>query len=143
MNWKYSGEIVTEVPTNAIGFIYRLYFIDGTMYVGKKDIYSYITLPALKSGEQRPNSERKGKNKNGKRIYVDVVKKESNWQDYEGSSKETEGLILKYKEILEWAPSKRSLTYLEVKHQFKLDVLENDKYINQNINGKFFRGRLL
>lgn len=143
MNWKYSGDIVTDIPDGAIGFIYRLHFIDGTMYCGKKDCYNYVTLPALKSGKQRPNSERKGKNKNGKRIYVDVVKKESDWQTYEGSSKETAGLELKRKEILEWLPTKRSLTYKEVWWQFKLDVLEKDKYHNQNINGKWFKGRLL
>ena len=33
---------------------------------------------------------------------------------------------------------KKELTYLECKYQFMLEVLENTKYLNDNILGKFF-----
>ena len=138
MDWTLDNEPFTVTPPDAHGFIYLITYTDGTMYVGKKDFYSNTTLPALQSGVQRPNSTRVGKNRNGKRVYFDVVRKESNWKKYEGSSKNTKGKTVQSKEILAIANSKRALTYLEVKFLFQFSVLESDEFINDNILGKFF-----
>lgn len=145
MNWYYEGTKVTDssqFPEGAFGFIYLLEFEDGTKYIGKKNIYSKSTLPSLKSGEQRPNSTRIGKNVNGKRKYFDIIQKESKWKTYKGTSKEIEGLKLKSKEILSFAGSGRELTYLEAKALFYYSVLETEVFRNSNILGRFYAGNI-
>ena len=143
MTWKHDGKPITTPPCGSYGFIYLITYTDGTRYVGKKDFYSYQTLPALKSGIQRPDSERIGKNRNGKRVYFDKVKKESKWQSYTGSSKLTKGKKILTKEIIDIAPTKRNLTYLEVKYLFHFNALEDSSYMNDNILGKFYKDNLI
>jgi len=113
-------------------------------YIGQKALYSYQTLPALKNGSQRPNSERIGRNKNGKRMYFDKVRKESNWKSYSSSSQDipTSATIVE-KRILAIAYDKRELTYLEVKHLFCYETMESDDFYNRNINGKWFKPKEL
>ena len=140
-NWQMTGLDVDEIPIdNPYGFIYQITYEDGTYYYGKKDFYSTVRLPALKSGKQRPNSKRIGKNKNGKRVYFDEFQKESSWKKYTGSN--DIDLPISKREILTFASSKRNLTYLEVKYLFKLDALEDNNCHNQNINGMWFKGNL-
>ena len=147
MQWMYEGKQYTELTTGVHGFIYKITVIesDGTykFYIGKKDCFKKLTLPALKSGEIRKDAERIGKNKNGKRVYFDILKKESNWQDYESSSDEVGNRVVIKKEILELAPTKRSLTYLEEKYLFLNNVLEDENYLNKQIGNRYFKGRLL
>jgi hypothetical protein len=67
------------------------------------------------------------------------------WKKYTSSNKIIKDLCKQYAydlEILDIASSKRELTYLEVKHMFLNNVLENDEYENGNCLGKFFRGKL-
>ena len=137
VNWIYKDKEFTS-PDGYYGFIYILTFDDGTKYIGKKDFYTYVKLPALKSGKQRPNSTRIAKNKNGKRVYYDVVKKESNWRTYNSSSKLIGNRKTVYKEILALAKTKRELTYLETKYLFIYEVLETSEFLNENILGKFY-----
>ena len=42
------------------------------------------------------------------------------------------------RKILQVAFNKKELTYLECKWQFVLEVLETNKYLNDNILGKFY-----
>ena len=147
--WIYNGEEVISLPDllsrcgdSASGFIYRIDYVDGTFYFGKKNLYKKSTLPALKSGEQRPNSERKGKNVKGKRVYFDIVKKESDWLIYEGSSEKTAELEILSKEILLVAFSKRELTYQEAKCLFWEEAIEDIFCHNANILKLFFRDNL-
>ena len=141
IEWKHNSTAISELPEDVFGFIYRLTFVDkaGTQfyYVGKKNKIKETKLPALKNGEQRPNSTRVGKNKNGKRVYYDIVRKED-WLDYEGSFDKPEDLTLVYREVLHFSKSKRNLTYSEVKYQFIRGVLENENYLNKNILGSFY-----
>ena len=68
------------------------------------------------------------------------VLKESDWKTYYGSHsfiKEANNEDLERK-ILQVAFNKKHLTYLECKWQFVLEVLETNKYLNDNILGKFF-----
>ena len=138
MEWVYKGKIVTDLSDEVFGFVYCITYTDGTKYIGKKQVISEVTLPALKSGVQRPNSRRIGKNKNGKRVHYDVVTKPMKWRDYEGSTQFSEGKTIADKEMLEVAHSKRYLTYLEAKYQFSLGVLEDETYLNSNILGRFY-----
>jgi len=143
MNWTFKDvgiESLNSFPPDTFGFIYMLIYESGKAYIGKKNLYSTQTLPALKNGSQRPNSTRKAKNKNGKRVYFDIVQKESNWRTYESSSEfipSTDKLVEKH--ILDIAFSQRELTYLETKYLFQYEVLESDNYYNRNILNKFFK----
>lgn len=142
MNWTHDNTPYTDNIYNHYGYIYCITYTDSTKYVGKKNFYKKMTLPALKSGEIRPGAERIHKNINRKRKPLDVLYKESDWKTYNGSSKLTEGKEIQSKEILCFANSKRHLTYLEVKYLFILEVLESDAYLNENILGKFYNNVL-
>lgn len=143
--WEYKNKSITnlsELPEGIFGFVYKITYTDNTYYFGMKSITRKVALPALKSGEQRLNSERKGKNVKGKRAYFDVVTKESDWLSYAGSSESTEGLEVSSKEILMVTYSKRELTYREVSCLFHFDVLEDENCHNSNILGRFFAGNI-
>lgn len=143
MDWTYNEEVVTELAIGVWGFIYELTLSTGEKYIGKVNAFKKQTLPALKSGDIRPGATRVGKNKNGKRIYVDVLYKENDWKSYTSSSDLIDSTLIVARRIIEYAPTKRSLTYLEIKHQFLNNVLEDDTYLNKNINNMFFKGKLL
>ena len=138
------GEIksLADLPRDAHGFVYVIIYEDETFYIGKKDLYKKVTLPALKSGEKRVNSIRVGKNKAGRRVFFDELQKESDWLTYEGSSEVTKDLVIKSKLILEIAYSKRELTYLEVKRLFVEEALEDDRCHNLCILNNFFKGNI-
>ena len=83
-------------------------------------------------------------------------KKESDWKVYYGSNKTLQDEVKEHgKEnhkriILSLHTTKGDVNYEEVKQQFIQNVLEDDKYYNDNINGKWYRkadhivkGRLL
>lgn len=143
--WEEGGEIksLDDLPKGAYGFIYAIVYEDDSFYIGKKDLGASKRLPALKSGEQRPNSKRIGKNVKGKRVYFDIVTKESDWLTYEGSSEFTKGLVIKDRFILEVAYSKRQLTYMEVKKLFNENVLEDEACHNKCILNMFYKGNLI
>ena len=142
LEWQYNNEPVHELPDGTYGFAYRINFTDGTYYIGKRKCFTETTLPMLKSGERRLNSVLKGKNIGGKRVYKEIVIKESKWRDYEGSSEFTSDLTISSKVILCFCPRKRNLTYSEVKYQFKLDAIESSKCRNVCINNQFFRDNI-
>ena len=139
----YKPKLITSIedmPDNVYGFIYEITFIDGMIYIGKKNLYSIRTLPALKSGKVREGAERIHRNTGkGFRKAFDVVKIESNWKVYCGSHAECKIRIPKQREILQYAFNKLELTYLEAKYLFINEVLERDDYINDNILGSFYR----
>jgi len=140
MKWKLynTTETVEDIPDNTFGFIYVLHFDTGEYYIGKKQFYNKKTLPELKNGKQRPNSIRIGKNKNGKRVYFDVITVESNWREYVSSSKILGNRKIVDKEILEFAETKKMLTYLEEKWLFEAEVLTDTNALNDNIGGRYF-----
>ena len=123
MNWNYKGQTVDELSTEVIGFVYCIYYTDGTMYVGKKVARSLRRMKPLKN--MRANARR-------------MVMKEHDWKSYEGSSKLTEDKTIHQKVILHLCTNKRSMGYLEVKELFCRQAIESDKYVNENINGKWF-----
>ena len=152
-NWIYQNKIVTTIeeianianlPVNSLyGFVYGIHFQGDLFYIGKKNFFNTKELPCLKSGEKRVNHIRFiGRNIEHKRTTLEVVQNQSDWLSYYGSSKETKGLVLLSRKILDLAQSKRRLTYLEALWQFKLNVLEDARFINNNILGKFFRNNL-
>ena len=163
MNWQYKGiDIPKRSPHIEIwGFIYIIEYTNGKKYIGKKQFWSEITKPALKTGILRPNSIRLGKRvqmtkddlanrtnsqkRNGvktKVIPFDVVTSENGWRKYTGSSKLTKGMTIKRKTIVEMCSDKINLTYCEQKWLMRVDALVDDVYLNDCIGGKFYAGRI-
>ena len=135
MDWIYKDNIVDNLPMNTFGFTYLLTFTDGSLYVGKKQAISYIKK-YLGKKELALQTDKRLKN------YKTVIT-ESNWRKYTGSSKETSGKVLVSKEILNTYQDKINLTYGEVEEMIKRDVLRDDRYLNGNCLGKFFRRKIL
>jgi len=131
-------------------------------YLGQKSFYSKTTLPARKDGSIRTGFVREYKNvlrfPDGKvvvskqdkakarkagikatRTAYDVGYVESKWRTYWGSSEIAKLATPVSKEIVEFALSKRNLTYLEAKHLFINDVIKEPEFYNENILGKFFK----
>lgn len=145
MKWNYQNKEVnsaSDLPEDVMGFVYVIEYSDGTYYFGQKNMFKSMTLNALKNGETREGARRVGKNKDGKRVYFDVVTKESNWLTYEGSSEVTKDLVISDKIIMTVAYNKRQLTYLEAKTLFNEEALEDEQCHNLNILGKFFKGNI-
>lgn len=141
--WTSSGLVVDEIPADhPYGFIYQITYEDGTYYYGMKRLWSFSTLPILKSGKKREGHIRfTYKNGSGKRKHVEEIRRESDWKKYTGSNDIDLPIISR--EILAFARTKRELSYLEAKCLFQTEALEDELCRNQNILGSFFRDRLI
>jgi len=130
--WHYKGKQIkdrTDLPTDAIGFVYRIHnHQESKYYIGKKILLNKRTKPPLKGY---------------KRKRVDYV--ESNWLKYTGSNAETKKWLIKdcYREIVYICYNRTMMTYHETALQFQEKVLETDKFLNDNILGKFFKARII
>lgn len=123
--WYYQNKVFTsdDIDDN-IGFVYEITNTQNHMkYIGKKNFWSTRKLPPLKG-------------KTRKRTVV----KESDWQDYFGSSEEVKLLVeqngsdIFHREILHLCKSKGEMSYMEAKLQFDFEVLLRDDYYNGIIN---------
>lgn len=133
-------ESLSDFPDNTHGFVYRIiHKPTGKMYIGRK-ILQNTTKVKLGKKELK---ELQGVV--GRRPSYKMAIKESNWKTYWGSNKylkelyETEPKENFEREILICAPTKKLLTYYELKYQILYEVLEKpDEFFNDNILGKFF-----
>jgi len=143
MNWIYikkEMETISDFPDNTHGFVYRIvHKPTGKMYIGRK-ILQNTTKVKLGKKELKELAGVVGR----KPAYKLAVK-ESNWKTYWGSNKflkelyETESKENFEREILICAPTKKLLTYYELKYQILYEVLEKpEEFFNDNILGKFF-----
>ena len=143
MNWIYikkEMETISDFPDNTHGFVYRIvHKPTGKMYIGRK-ILQNTTKVKLGKKELKELAGVVGR----KPAYKLAVK-ESNWKTYWGSNKflkelyETEPKENFEREILICAPTKKLLTYYELKYQILYEVLEKpEEFFNDNILGKFF-----
>lgn len=150
ITWTYESqpiENISDMPVNTYGFIYEVEHIpSGRRYLGKKVLYfernkrlGIRALAALKE-------ERKLKGIGGRTPLKQKVVTESDWKTYYGSQKEILQLVKEGKttdfsrKILKYVRDKKQLTYFECKYLFINEVLEtSNKYINDNILGKFYR----
>ena len=130
--WNYKGQRIKsreDLPAEAVGFVYRILNRQTEqVYIGKKILLNKRTRKPLKGY---------------KRKRVDYI--ESNWFKYTGSNEQTKNWEIKdcYREIIYICYNKTMMTYYETLLQFKEDVLENDKYINDNVLGKFYKKTIL
>ena len=125
----HSLEDIFEHKEDVYGFIYEVEHIPTKKkYIGKKVLMFNRTLPPLK-GQKRKRK----------------VVKESDWKTYVGSQLEVkqllkEGTLDDFKRtILMLVPTKKLLTYYEIKALFIRNALEDDNYLNNNILGKFYK----
>lgn len=124
-----------------IGFVYMVTFLDtGRKYIGKKHFWRKHNV---KLGKKEKNNLpiTRGRKKTKK-----LVIKESDWRDYYGSSEEVKQEVNKYpkdritREILHLCVDEKQLTYYENKFLYCYGVIEpNSKFLNDNIQGRFFR----
>jgi hypothetical protein len=56
MDWIYNAHKVKELPKEIVGFVYKIYYTDGTQYIGKKLVRSERRAKPLKG--MRKNSRR-------------------------------------------------------------------------------------
>ena len=140
MKWLYNKKEINDIadlPEGAFGFIYQTTHIPtGKKYIGKKSLM--YNLKKKLGKKEKALWEGKGRPPMYKRVL-----KESDWKTYHGSHAFIKDCVNESpddltREIIHIAYHKKELTYLECKYQFSLGVLENKKYLNDNILGKFF-----
>ena len=139
MSWIHKGKVFTEsdVPEGAIGFVYHMSVIlngNSYAYIGKKNFFTSIKKPMGKKALAQTTDKRLKK-------YTRVIK--PNFMAYHSSNQQLKeahkaGCKIK-REILMICYSATELTYQEVKHQFKYEVLEKEEFLNGNILGKFYK----
>jgi uncharacterized protein YqgQ len=139
MSWIYQGKEFNElcIPGHGIGFIYIMTaIIEGksVAYIGKKNFFSNKKKPMGKKALALTTDKRLKK-------YTRELKPD--FMNYYSSNKilkeaHKANIVIK-REILMICYSAMELTYQEVKHQFKYEVLEKEEYLNGNILGRFFK----
>ena len=129
IEWKYQGREVLEdfASEDYYGFIYCIYYEDGSLYVGKKSFWKTVKL-----------KPRKTDRKNANRTEI----RESDWRKYNGSCKLSKDKVIASKEILQLCNTKIDLTYWEMAYMVNYGVLFNPQFLNQNVLGKFYAGQL-
>jgi len=125
--WLYNDKELTEEDIKGYyGFIYQIEnLIDGRQYIGRK----YFTKAGTK--------QVKGKKRK--------TRKQSDWKDYYGSSPRLLEDIEKLgkdnfkRTVVRLCKTRGETNYWEAKLQFLNEVLESDRYYNDNILVKFTR----
>lgn len=136
--WFYKNEIVDELPSDIVGFVYLITNnVTGKKYIGKKLAKFSKTKQktiTLKSGEKRK-----------KKIKTS---EESDWRTYWSSSDELKKDVASLgedkftREILHYCPSKGVLSYMELREQMDRKVLENPEYYNGIIQVKIHKSHV-
>jgi hypothetical protein len=119
--WLHQGKELDELPEDKIGFVYLITNLKtGRRYIGKK-------LSKFSRVKYKMVTQKNGVKKRKKlRSKID-----SDWQTYWSSSPEVQADVRDLgesnfiREILYFADSKGSLSYLEAREQFARCVLEN------------------
>jgi hypothetical protein len=127
-------------PLNYCGYVYVTCHIPtGRQYIGKKAFFHTTTKKLGKKELTEIPVTR------GKRPTKKTVVKESDWKTYYGSNAEIKSLPKDemMRHVLRLCKTKKELTYWETKYLFQHNVLEDDRYLNDNILGKFFRKDLI
>jgi hypothetical protein len=126
--WIYKDQELTAemVPMTAIGFLYMITEIaTGRKYIGRK----LLTKPAYRMVNKKKKKYRKS----------------SDWETYWSSSPmlleaiQEKGENAFKREVLCFANSKSTLSYMEECFQYQLGVLESDEWYNSNIRSRMFR----
>ena len=138
-DWLYQGKEFNEgdIPQGGVGFIYIMTaIIDGksVAYIGKKNFFANIKKPLGKKALAMSTDKRLKKYK--RELKPDFMRYYSSNKILKDAHKAN--IVIK-REILMICYSAMELTYQEVKHQFKYEVLEKEEYLNANILGRFYK----
>lgn len=133
-NWLYQGKAFTKLPEGVCGFVYTIYYTDGRKYIGKKLAISERKKNLGKKELELQTDQRLKKHKH--------VVTEHKWQQYEGSSKETEGLTIQSKVITHLCTNKLTMSYLETKNLMAVDAPMNPDYLNKIIGKTYWDNAL-
>ena len=122
------------------GYIYMTSFLDvNRQYIGKKNFFHTQNKKLGKKESAALPTAR------GRKPTKKTIVKESDWKTYYGSSDEIKKIpkdqLKRY--LVRLCTSSKELTYYETKYQFTYGVLEDTKWINDNIQGRFFRKDLI
>lgn len=131
-HWTYNGSPFTEIPTGAVGFIYKITNLTTSqMYIGRK----YVTR-RIKSKINTTSLTAKNKKKTKIKI------KESDWATYTGSCKPLNDDILSlgidsFKfEILYIGTTKGQVNYAEEYIQFMTHAVLDPMYYNNSVGSR-------
>lgn len=148
-NWRYKDQLITEIsdmPEGTYGFIYRVTHLPTKKkYIGKKVLFFKRNVKLGKKETEQLKEERKSQGIRGRVPGKKEVVKESDWKTYYGSQTDIKSLVRSSKpedwtrEILDFVPTKKLLTYYEIKHIFINNALEDLDFYNDNILGKFYK----
>jgi hypothetical protein len=124
--WIFDGaEFTDDDIGNSVGFVYLITnHMTQKKYIGRK--YFYSTRKRKRTDKRRTTSA-------------------SDWKTYYSSSDDLLKEVEQYgkenflREILSLHKTKGDTNISEVKEQFLRNVLEDDTYLNGNINGKWHR----
>jgi len=126
-HWLYKNKTLEEAPEGYFGFVYLITNLKtGRKYIGRK--YFGTTRRVKVAGKKRRK----------------VIRKDSNWKDYTGSSKElnqdiqTLGMWQFRFEILILGKTKGQVNYLEENLHHRFHVASNDMYYNDCIGPRRF-----
>lgn len=149
VSWRFKDQLITEIsdmPEGTYGFIYRVTHLPTKKkYIGKKVLFFERNVKLGKRELQALKEERKAAGIGGRLPAKKKVVKESDWKEYYGSQEEIKKLVRYSKpedwtrEILDFVPTKKLLTYYEIKHIFINNALEDNDFLNDNILGKFYK----
>ena len=147
--WRYKDQLITgisDMPEGTYGFIYRVtHKPTQQKYIGKKVLFFERNVKLGKKETEALREERKAAGIGGRVPQKKKVVKESDWKTYYGSQEDIKKLVRSSKpedwnrEILDFVPTKKLLTYYEIKHIFICNALEDSDFLNDNILGKFYQ----
>ena len=125
-HWLYKNRILEEAPEGVFGFVYLITNIKtGKKYIGRK--YFGKTRRVKKKGSKRRR----------------VIRKDSDWRTYIGSSKVLQESIIKRKsnfkfEILAFGKTKGQVNYIEENLHHKFHVSVSEEFYNDCIGPRRF-----
>ena len=125
-HWLYKNKILEEAPEGAFGFVYLITNEkSGKMYIGRK--YFGKTRRVKKKGSKRRK----------------VIRKDSDWRTYIGSSKSLQENIQKNKKIfsfkiLAFGKTKGQVNYMEENIHHKFHVANSNRFYNDCIGPRRF-----
>ncbi len=126
-HWLYKGKKLLEAPEGYFGFIYQITNLkSGKKYIGRK--YFGSTRRVKVKGKTRRK----------------VIRKDSNWKEYTGSSKELNkdikalGKLHFCYKILILGRTKGQVNYLEENIHHRFHVASNNNYYNDCIGPRRF-----
>ena len=126
-HWLYKGKPIEEAPENEFGFVYLITNLkSGKKYIGRK--YFGTTRRVKVKGKKRRK----------------IIRKDSNWREYTGSSKElnndikTLGMLQFRFEILILGRTKGQVNYLEENIHHRFHVASSYEFYNDCIGPRRF-----